>query len=571
MSAKREELEEALSAYFTQTLTYIQTIKAFSREFLMWELCRQTEVDMMLDIRERVNNLDLSLSHVTRSEDSGKAFRQYMQSKVSSITADSKRAELEAELAKLLEGSLQALQSARPFLEAVEKLAATSLHVFAENRLLRLHRDVELDHIQVMVLAAKYVCPLVLEFRTDAERFFLPRLQNLDVLAYQLDKLIQTSISICQKFENSCFSDFSLENVAVVELDEDLPEKEVQIMLDHINQLVKLREDPNFRLAFLFQQKTGQDFVEEFKERRPRMLTFLEELEETAVQLDRMNTGARISTVAGSSVGAVGGILSIVGLALIPFTAGVSLSLTMAGVGLGITSGVNSLVTTATEIGVNATQQKKASEVLQSFMEDVQILQDCVDEAKCQTVAQMEAGETVVGVGRMALCAGAVGKGIDSMVDLASVAKLMKNEEIVAGAGKVLLQEGKAVRNIPRVASEIPELGQAAAKSSIAISKSARAGLIGLNALFLGVDIFMICKDSISLAKDRKTETSQFIRARAALWSSVMDSWQAIYESLEEGLPTLEKKEALLETPFYPETKEKDPDVEETWSTGRAA
>ena len=91
-------------------------------------------------------------------------------------------------------------------------------------------------------------------------------------------------------------------------------------------------------------------FVDQFSECLPRMLKFLDEMEGCAVQLDRMSMGSKISTVAGSSVGAVGGILAIVGLALAPVTAGVSLGLTMGGVGMGVTSAVNSAVTTVTEM-----------------------------------------------------------------------------------------------------------------------------------------------------------------------------------------------------------------------------
>lgn len=336
-----------------------------------------------------------------------------------------------------------------------------------------------------------------------------------------------------------------------------------------------LRMNQHFRMVFLFQEESCEGFISEFTERQPRMLQFLKELEETAVQLDRMNKGAKISSVAGSSVGAVGGVLSIVGLALIPVTAGLSLALTLTGVGLGVTSGVNSLVTTATEIGVNHTQQKKASELFQNFMEDVQSLQERLEKVTSQTNSKMEANDedVALGVGKVLCKAGAIGKGIDSLVDAVSAVKMLKTEEIISGAGKVVAQEGKALRNAPRLASDIPDIGQAAVKGPLALSGSARAGLIAANALFLGMDIFFICKDSISLSKGSETDVSKFIRARAALWSSQIESWEKICSSLKEGLQTSEKNKAFLETPFYMGTeikKETQPEMNVRFKKGDA-
>uniref|UniRef100_A0A8C5HXV9 Si:ch73-233k15.2 n=1 Tax=Gouania willdenowi TaxID=441366 RepID=A0A8C5HXV9_GOUWI len=270
--------------------------------------------------------------------------------------------------------------------------------------------------------------------------------------------------------------------------------------------------------AYQSQLIMQRHFVKEFTERRPRMLEFLQQLEETAVQLSRMHTGAKISSVAGSSVGLVGGVLSIVGLALMPFTAGASIVLTLTGLGLGITSGVNSAVTTATEIGVNSAQTKKAGELFQDFMEDVQSLQDCVDQVSSQMAERLKATkvEVAVGVGRAVFTGGGVAKSIDSVVDLAAGVRLLKTQEVV---------------------TSVPDIGQVAAKSSLALTKSARVGLIAVNALFVGFDIFIICKDSISLAKGRQSEAAQFISERVALWRSVMGSWQKIHDSLAEGLP----------------------------------
>ncbi|KAI3359100.1 hypothetical protein L3Q82_002643 [Scortum barcoo] len=450
-------LQQVLCRYISDTFSHINTVRRFCERISKWTNARKRE---LTKIKDKINEKDLSA---------------------------------------VLKGTLGGLEELDYFLDAVEKLAVTSLHVFMEdNQVLKLPKEISLEHIQDVIIVARLVCPLLLEFKRDAKAFFLPKLQNVEVLSYQLDRYIQTTQEICKNF--------------------------------------KQRMNQNFRMVFLFQEASCSDFIREFSERQPRMLQFLKDLEETAVQLDRMNKGAKISSVAGSSVGAVGGVLSIVGLALIPVTAGVSLGLVIGGTALGVTSGVNSAVTTITEIGVNRKHKKKANEVFKSFMEDVESLQDCLEEVTSQTVTRIEASKVDVAlvVGKVLGKVGGVGKGIDALVDAASAVKLLKNEEMIVGAGKVVAQEGKALGIVPRVASDIPGIGQAAVKGPLALSKSARAGFIAVNALFLGMDIFFICKDSISLAKGSKTKVSQFIRARAALWSSEMDSWKKIHDSLCE-------------------------------------
>ncbi|XP_037331892.2 uncharacterized protein LOC119220203 isoform X1 [Pungitius pungitius] len=556
MSAARKELQEAMCCYTIDTLLYISTVREFCERVHKWRLERETELHMMMDIKERADDIDLSIDHVTKSEDKFGAFFRYLGSKFTQVTADSRCTELEAELAAVLKDTLGGLEKLHCFLDAVENLAVTSLHVFTcENSMLHLPEGIRPQDVQVVIAAARKTCPLLIEFRRDATAFFLPKLQNVEVLSYQLDKYIKSTQTICGTLEKSSLSEFCIEmkTETLVDLNVDLSENDIEVMLWHIEELEEIRMNQSFRTVFLFKGECS-NFTSEFKERRPRMLQFLEDLEENAVQLDRMNKGAKISSVVGSSVGAAGGVLSIIGLALIPVTAGVSLALTMTGVGMGITSGVNGLVTTATEIGVNHTHQKQAREVFQSFMEDVKVLQDCLEEVS-QKVTTPE--EVVLGVGKVLCRVGAIGTGIDGLVDAAAALKMLKSEDLIVGAGKVAMQEGKALRNAPRLAADLPDIGQAAVKGPLALSNSARAGLIGLNALFLGLDIFFICKDSIGLAKGCETEFSQFIRARAALWRSELDSWQKIYGSLSEGLRTEEGDKRILERRFYPEKKMK--------------
>ncbi|XP_074511988.1 uncharacterized protein LOC141780594 isoform X4 [Sebastes fasciatus] len=528
MSAARKELQEALCCYTADTLIYIDTVREFCERSPKWMLGRETELHMMVDIKDRADSIGLSIGHVTQSKNKGKrgnAIWEYMKSKV---TADSRRAELEKELAAVLKDTLRGLEKLDCFLDAVENLAVTSLHVFMEeNQALHLPKGISLEQVQ-----------------------------NVEVLSYQLNRDIKTTQKICEKLEKSSFSDFCLNmnDETLVDLDVDFSEDDIQRMLHHINQLDEIRMNQSFRTVFLFQEEPCSGFISKFSERKPRMLQFLEDLEEDAVQLDRMNTRAKISSVAGSSVGAAGGVFSIIGLALIPVTAGASLALIMTGLGLGITSGVNSLVTTATEVGVNRKHQKKASETFQSFMEDVQCLQECLEEVTKRETSQID---VAMGVGKVLRKVHVIRKTSDEFVDAASALKMLKNEELAVSAGKVAVQEGKALRNVPRVAADIPDIGQAVVKGPLALSKLARASLIGFNALFLGMDVFFICKDSISLAKGSETKFSQFIRARAALWASEIDSWQKVHDFLCEGQLTSNENKAVLETPFYPEREMK--------------
>ncbi|XP_042073131.1 uncharacterized protein LOC102293776 [Haplochromis burtoni] len=545
----RKELQTALCRYITDTLTYIHTVTGFCEGFSKWLLWTETELDTLMDIKDGIDALDLKITHVYNSEEKCTAFLKFMKNKVS---ADSRREKLEKELTEVLEYVLRGQEKLQPFLDAVEKLAVTSLQVFGENQELHLPEGIRLEHIQSVISAAQQICPLLLEFKRDSKVFFLPKLENVDVLAYQLDRYIVTSQKIHEKLEESAINDIWLKSTkAVVDLNVDSSEAGIQSMLHHIYLLEEIRMNPDFRMVFMFMEKAGEDFISKFEEHQPRMLKFLDELEQCAVQLDKMSKGSKISSVAGSSAGVIGGVLSIVGLALIPVTAGASLALTMTGVGLGITSGLNSAVTTGAEMKVNHKHQTKAGEVFKNFMEDVQSLQDCLQKVTDQRVCGIETSkvEMAVGVSRIASKVWTVGKGtFDLVTDATSAAKVFPS------AGKVLAQEGKALRNASRLASDIPDIGEAALKGSLALSKTSRGGFIALNALFLGMDIFFIYRDGTSLAKGCEAKVSQVIRARAALWSSEIDSWQKICDSLKKGLRKSEKNKGILESPFYPET-----------------
>ncbi|XP_073712842.1 apolipoprotein L3-like [Misgurnus anguillicaudatus] len=316
-----------------------------------------------------------------------------------------------------------------------------------------------------------------------------------------------------------------------------ISETSMQKLLDHLNQLSQIRMDHHTRLAFIFQDD-ALNFIGLFRQCRSRMEQFLSDLEESAVQLDRMKKGASISTVTGSSLGIAGGVLSIVGIALAPVTAGVSLTLTLTGVVLGVTSGVNSLVTGVTETAVNFHFGKNAQNIFREFMNDTNKMQCCLEQASVKRVKDLDVLD-IFKAEKVLVCAGGVAKGINAMVYAASAVKVLKSEQMVPAATKMGLQA-------------LPDIGKLAKGTQLALSKSARAGFITVNALFIGLDFLFICKDSISLAKGSKSETSQLIRSRATLWKSELEAWQQIYDSLCIGIEKFRKSQILLDQPFLP-------------------
>lgn len=97
------------------------------------------------------------------------------------------------------------------------------------------------------------------------------------------------------------------------------------------------RNEQKFRMLYLF-QKCQISSGDRYCEHHPRMLQFLDDMENSALQLENKGMGRQIS------LEAIGGLLFIMGVALAPFTAGLSLGLILGGLSLGVTSGVNSAV-----------------------------------------------------------------------------------------------------------------------------------------------------------------------------------------------------------------------------------
>lgn len=249
------------------------------------------------------------------------------------------------------------------------------------------------------------------------------------------------------------------------------------------------------------------------------MFEYLDKLENFN-QLNKKYLGSRISSVAGSSVGAVGGVLTIVGLALTPATAGLSLGLTICGISLGVTS--------LTKVGANKNEEKKANETFEDFRKDVEVLDDCLSKAVQKKIPQKDLSAVA---DKLSL---PLVSEVGTTLDTASASTMFKPEREVRGAGKVTAS-GRAAKMV----GDLPDIGQAAARGAAASARAARGGFLAVNAV-------------LSLAKNSKSRMAELIRARAPVWRSQLKAWEKICTSQTEGEKRITKHQAVLEMPFYP-------------------
>lgn len=111
--------------------------------------------------------------------------------------ASGENTKLEKMLGEVLKSTLEGLEKLQPFLDAVEKLAVTSLLVFKSQRLMP--KGESAQNVRSVISAARAASPLLIHFKRDAKAFFLPKLSSVDVLEFYLEKYIRVTQQICAK------------------------------------------------------------------------------------------------------------------------------------------------------------------------------------------------------------------------------------------------------------------------------------------------------------------------------------------------------------------------------------
>ena len=108
-------------------------------------------------------------------------------------------------LAAVLKTTQEELKELTNFLDAVEKLAVTSLQVITGGgEVVQLSLGISLESVKDVISAAWLVCPFLLQFKRDAEVFFQPSLHNLAIFEAELNTYIDTMGIICRCMKQRC-------------------------------------------------------------------------------------------------------------------------------------------------------------------------------------------------------------------------------------------------------------------------------------------------------------------------------------------------------------------------------
>lgn len=263
-------------------------------------------------------------------------------------------------------------------------------------------------------------------------------------------------------------------------------------------------------------QRELQD-TEKFAETFPQVKLELEEhirkLQALADRVDKVHRDCTISKVVAGSTSTVSGVLTLLGLALVPVTAGTGLVLLATGMGLGAAAAVTSVSTGIVDYTNESSAKTRASHLVSTSMVKVKMVAEAVVHSGPRVYELSENCCRVLRCLQQSIYAIKLAKANPA---LATSAKRLLT------MGSISAQSGKQVKNAFR---------------GTALAMSRRAWL--MNAATTGMtlvgDVIGLVKESKRLHQGAKAQSAEELRQQAQELEEKLGVLTQIHESLQSG------------------------------------
>uniref|UniRef100_A0A8P4GNZ5 Protein kinase domain-containing protein n=1 Tax=Dicentrarchus labrax TaxID=13489 RepID=A0A8P4GNZ5_DICLA len=278
-----------------------------------------------------------------------------------------------------------------------------------------------------------------------------------------------------------------------------------------------LQRDPDSRpttCEILGRPIVLQCLLKKSKTTAEHLQTQLSKLRAVADSLESVHQGTTIGSLTGGVIGAAGGITSIVGLVLAPFTLGTSLIVTGVGIGVGVAGGVTAGASNITNIVNEASDRKAVQSIIKEFDEKMKAVALWLQEISdgLEAISRGYSGDVPTDEDgsfnqeNFAKIGTRIGKGLGGVSELCRLLR-------VVNVGKIVAQASRTVR--------VAEVATGA-----------------LSALFVAADIFFIAMDAKEIHHIRKKKADGKIRSEIMKF---VHSIRQTADELQGGLDEIKK------------------------------
>ncbi|CAO2601554.1 Apolipoprotein L3, partial [Lemmus lemmus] len=294
--------------------------------------------------------------------------------------------------------------------------------------------------------------------------------------------------------------------------DAELSRADADTLRDALNALTaNMAEEDQDRL-----QREMQDtekFVETFPQVKLELEEHIRKLQALADKVDKVHRDCIISKVVAGSTSTVSGVLTLLGLALVPVTAGTSLVLLATGMGLGAAAAVTSVSTGIVDYTSESSAKTRASHLVSTSMVKVKMVAEAVVHSGPQVYELSENCCRVLRCLQQSICAIKLTKANPALAT--SAKRLLTMGSISAQSGK---QVKKAFRG-----------------TALAMSRRAWVMNAANTAVSLVGDVISLVKESKRLHKGAKVQSAEELRRQAQELEEKLGVLIQIYDSLQSG------------------------------------